>query len=49
MLPAEINLAYCRDFMETMRRAIAAGRFGDFCAQTKEERSMFAATYPIGD
>ena len=31
MLLTEINLAYYQDFMEDMRRAIAAGRFDDFC------------------
>ncbi|HEY8033150.1 MAG TPA: tRNA guanosine(34) transglycosylase Tgt [Methylocella sp.] len=31
MLLTEINLAYYQDFMEDIRRAITAGRFGDFC------------------
>jgi queuine tRNA-ribosyltransferase len=31
MLLTEINLAYYQDFMEDMRRAIAAGSFTDFC------------------
>jgi queuine tRNA-ribosyltransferase len=35
MLLTEINLAYYEDLMEAMRRAIAAGRFDDFCAETK--------------
>ncbi|MGH6839597.1 MAG: tRNA guanosine(34) transglycosylase Tgt [Methylocella sp.] len=35
MLLSEINLAYYQDFMEAMRRAIAAGRFDDFCDATK--------------
>lgn len=30
MLLTEINLAYYQDFMEDIRRAIAAGRFDDF-------------------
>ncbi len=36
MLLTEINLAYYQDLMAGMRGAIAAGRFGDFCAETKE-------------
>jgi hypothetical protein len=35
MVLTEINLAYYQDFMETMRRAIAAGRF-DFCDTAKK-------------
>jgi queuine tRNA-ribosyltransferase len=35
MLLSEINLAYYQDFMEAMRRAIAAGRFSEFCVATK--------------
>ncbi|MGH6842752.1 MAG: tRNA-guanine transglycosylase, partial [Methylocella sp.] len=35
MLLSEINLAYYQDLMEAMRRAIAAGSFGEFCAETK--------------
>jgi queuine tRNA-ribosyltransferase len=35
MLLTEINLAYYEDLMEEMRRAIAAGRLNDFCAETK--------------
>jgi queuine tRNA-ribosyltransferase len=35
MLLTEINLAYYQDFMEDMRRAIAAGRFDDFCGATR--------------
>ena len=36
MLLTEINLAFYQDLMEGMRRAIAAGRFEDFCAETRE-------------
>jgi queuine tRNA-ribosyltransferase len=36
MLLTEINLAYYESLMEDMRCAIAAGRFADFCAETKE-------------
>ena len=35
MLLTEINLAYYQDFMEDMRRAIAAGSFDDFCNAAK--------------
>ncbi len=35
MLLTEINLAYYQDFMEDMRRAIAAGCFDDFCDAAK--------------
>jgi queuine tRNA-ribosyltransferase len=35
MLLTEINLAYYQDFMEDMRRAIAAGSFGEFCDAAK--------------
>ncbi|MEJ0095279.1 MAG: tRNA guanosine(34) transglycosylase Tgt [Methylocella sp.] len=35
MLLTEINLAYYQDLMAGMRGAIAAGRFGDFYAETK--------------
>ena len=35
MLLSEINLAYYQDFMEAMRRAIAAGRFSEFYVATK--------------
>lgn len=35
MLLSEINLAYYQDFMEAMRRAIAAGGFCEFCVATK--------------
>ena len=35
MLLTEINLAYYQDFMEDMRRAIAAGSFDDFCDAAK--------------
>ncbi len=35
MLLTEINLAYYQDFMEDIRRAIAAGSFGDFCDAAK--------------
>jgi queuine tRNA-ribosyltransferase len=36
MLLTEINLAYYQDLMAGMRRAIAAGRFEEFCAETRE-------------
>jgi queuine tRNA-ribosyltransferase len=36
MLLTEINLAYYQDLMEGMRHAIAAGRFAEFCAVTRE-------------
>jgi queuine/archaeosine tRNA-ribosyltransferase len=36
MLLTEINLSYYQDFMEVMRRAIAAGQFDVFCDATKE-------------
>jgi queuine tRNA-ribosyltransferase len=35
MLLTEINLAYYQDFMEDMRRAIAAGSFDEFCTAAK--------------
>jgi len=35
MLLTEINLAYYQDLMSDMRRAIAAGSFGDFCHAAK--------------
>ena len=35
MLLTEINLAYYQDLMSDMRRAIAAGCFGEFCDMTK--------------
>jgi queuine tRNA-ribosyltransferase len=35
MLLTEINLSYYQDFMADMRRAIAAGRFDDFCDAIK--------------
>jgi queuine tRNA-ribosyltransferase len=35
MLLTEINLAYYQELMEEMRRAIAAGRFDDFCDAAK--------------
>jgi queuine tRNA-ribosyltransferase len=35
MLLTEINLAYYQDLMSNMRRAIAAGCFGEFCDMTK--------------
>jgi queuine tRNA-ribosyltransferase len=35
MLLTEINLAYYQDFMGDMRRAIAAGSFGEFCNAAK--------------
>ena len=35
MLLTEINFAYCQDFMEDMRHAIAAGSFTDFCDAAK--------------
>jgi len=35
MLLTEINLAYYQDFMEDMRRAIAAGSFDEFCNAVK--------------
>jgi queuine tRNA-ribosyltransferase len=35
MLLTEINLAYYQDLMEEMRRAIAAGCFGEFCEAAK--------------
>jgi len=34
-LLTEINLAYCRDFMDDARRDIAAGSFADFCDGAK--------------
>lgn len=36
MLLTEINLSYYEDLMAAARGAIAEGRFGDFCAETKE-------------
>jgi queuine tRNA-ribosyltransferase len=36
MLLTEINLGFYQDLMEGMRQAIAAGRFADFCAETKK-------------
>jgi queuine tRNA-ribosyltransferase len=36
MLLTEINLSYYQDFMEDMRRAIAAGGFGEFCDAATE-------------
>jgi queuine/archaeosine tRNA-ribosyltransferase len=35
MLLTEINLAYYRDLMEEMRRAIVRGTFGEFCGTAK--------------
>ena len=35
MLLTEINLVCYQDFMEDMRRAIAAGSFTDFCHAEK--------------
>jgi queuine tRNA-ribosyltransferase len=35
MLLTEINLAYYQDFMNDMRRAIAAGCFGEFCVAVR--------------
>jgi queuine tRNA-ribosyltransferase len=35
MLLTEINLAYYQDFMEDMRRAVAAGCLGEFCDAAK--------------
>ena len=36
MLLSEINLHYYQDLMHGIRAAIAAGRFAEFCAATKE-------------
>ena len=36
MLLSEINLAYYQELMAGMRAAIAAGRFADFRAATRE-------------
>jgi queuine tRNA-ribosyltransferase len=36
MLASEINLYYYQDLMQGIRAAIAAGRFAEFCAATKE-------------
>ena len=35
MLATEINLSYYEELMADARKAIAEGRFDDFCAATK--------------
>ncbi len=36
MLLSEVNLYYYQDLMAGMRKAIAAGKFAEFCAVTRE-------------